>query len=315
MSAPNRRIVLRDATLREGLDTPNVRFDDAQKLAIARALVAAGVTKAEVVAPSRVSKDLAFVRILRDEGIDLRASGLIYAYGPDCAQEIEQARAVLDHLDVLLPVSLERPPDGRDAKLRTLDEALACAARFQADVGAGFPHSLQCDPDFLSEIAALAVARGARRLVIYDTNGSGDPFKVSSLVAELRARQPAVDIFFHAHNDLGLATANALAAATAGAAGLDVTVNGLGDRAGNASLEQVAMLLHLQGFETGVRLQELRALSSVVEVESGVSVSKLAPVVGEYVLWHRSPSHLRKPGLFEAFDPALVRSDRKIDDS
>jgi homocitrate synthase NifV len=315
MSDATRRVTLRDATLREGLDTPNVSFSTEQRVRIARALERAGVVEAEVVAPSRVEKDLEFVRALRDAGVALRTSGLIYAYATDAAREIEIASSALDHFDLLMPVSPERAPESRDEKLRTLDDALALARRAHADFGAGFPHSLQCDPEFLFEIAAAASAAGARRIVVYDTNGASDPFAVASLIHTLRDRKLDAEIFFHAHNDLGMATANALAAVASGAVGLDVTANGLGDRAGNAALEQVAMALYLKGYETGIRLDELGALSRTVEEESGVAVSKLAPVIGEYVLWHKSPSHLRKPGLFEAFDPALVRSDRRIDGS
>jgi homocitrate synthase NifV len=309
------RVTLRDATLREGLDTPNVAFSLEQRVRIARHLARARISEVEVVAPSRVSQDLVFVRRLRAEGIDLRASGLIYAYSPDCAREVEEASASLDHFDLLMPVSPERAPEVRETKVHMLEEALSHASRLHSDVGAGFPHSLQCDPAFLLEIAEAAVRHGARRIVVYDTNGSGDPFAIAALIRRLCEQKFSASVFFHAHNDLGLATANSLAAVLAGAVGLDVTVNGLGDRAGNASLEQVALALHLKGFDTGIDLQELRSLSRVVEEESGVVVSKLAPVVGEYVLWHRSPSHLRKPGLFEAFDPQLILSDRKVDDS
>ncbi len=313
MSGSSERVVLRDATLREGFDTPHVSFTTEQRVEIARMLARAGIAEAEVVAPSRVLADLEHVATLRREGVSVRTSGLIYAYGSDCAREIDAASAALDHIDLLMPVSTERPPESRDVKLRMLDDALTHAVRVHAHVGAGFPHSFQCDPGFLREIAALAVERGAQRVVVYDTNGSGDPAAVAALIDTLRHGGLKADIYFHAHNDLGLATANALAAVAAGARGLDVTVNGLGDRAGNAALEQVAMGLHLKGIETGIVLHELGLLSITVAEASGVAVSKLAPVVGEYVHWHRSPSHLKKPGLFEAFDPALVRSQRKID--
>jgi homocitrate synthase NifV len=309
------RVTLRDATLREGLDTPNVSFSTEQRVRIARALERAGVAEIEVVAPSRVAQDLEFVNALRAEGIAPRTSGLIYAYGENCAREIDLVSPLLGHFDLLMPVSAERPPESRSDKQRMLDAALAHARGAHSDFGAGFPHSLQCEPEFLCDMVAAAVAGGARRIVVYDTNGGGDPVAVSFLIAALCVHAAGAHIFFHAHNDLGLATANALAAVQSGATGLDVTVNGLGDRAGNAALEQVAMTLHLKGFTTGIRLDELGALSRVVEKESGVAVSKLAPVIGEYALWHKSPSHLRKPGLFEAFDPSLVRSDRRIDGS
>jgi isopropylmalate/homocitrate/citramalate synthase len=90
-------------------------------------------------------------------------------------------------------------------------------------------------------------------------------------------------------------------------------VNGLGDRAGNASLEQVALALHLGGFQTGVALRNLKKMSETLEKESGVPVSKLAPVVGEFVLYHKSPSHLSAPDLFEAFNPEILGTQRKLD--
>jgi homocitrate synthase NifV len=171
---------------------------------------------------------------------------------------------------------------------------------------------MQTDLPFLLEISQCAAREGAKRVTIYDTNGSADPFSVHALVERLRS-EIDVAIFFHGHNDLGLATANALAAVRAGADGLDVTVNGLGDRAGNASLEQVALALHLGGFPTGVNLRSLKKMSEIVEKESGVPVSKLAPVVGEFILHHKSPSHLKDPDLFEAFDPQILAMERKID--
>jgi hypothetical protein len=112
-----------------------------------------------------------------------------------------------------------------------------------------------------------------------------------------------------------LTGAAALAACRAGASALDVTVNGLGDRAGNAPLEQVALALHVKGYETGIRLEELRALSEVVARESGVPVSKLAPAVGDYVFVHKSPAHGEAPELFEAYPPGLVGAERSLEET
>jgi methanogen homocitrate synthase len=109
-----------------------------------------------------------------------------------------------------------------------------------------------------------------------------------------------------------MATANSLAAVYAGAEGLDVTMNGLGDRAGNASLEQVVLSLHLKGFETGIILKDLKSLSESVEKASGLRVSELAPVVGKNIFVHKSSGHLDSPDLFEAFNPQLVGSKREL---
>ena len=306
-----RRVVLKDATLREGLDTPGVTFSVEQKSRIARSLEQTGVSEVEVVAPSRVQEDIRFAATLKTERLSLKTSGLVYSYHPSWQADVASAAANLDRFDVLMPVSPKRRPFDRTEKLSVLANVLDFTLGIHHDVGVGFPHSTQVEAEFLLEIAKLAVDKGAKRVTIYDTNGGSDPFAVWTLIQRVR-KVVGVELFFHGHNDLGLATANSLAAVLAGADGLDVTVNGLGDRAGNASLEQVSMALRVKGFDTGVALDRLASLSKTVEEESGVLVSRLAPVVGELVLSHVSPSHLAIPEQFEAFDPQLIGGQRKV---
>jgi len=309
MPGLDRKVLLRDSTLREGLDTPGVAFTTEEKMKIAELLDKARVQEIEIVAPSSVIEDLAFAVMLREKRLKIRTSGLIYAYKTDCGKEIEKAGMSLDRFDLLMPVSERRTPKNRDEKVQLLLDALADAKGFQADVGVGFPHSTQTDVEFLLEISKEALRKGAQRVTVYDTNGSADPFEIYNLITRLR-KGLGGSLCFHGHNDLGLAVANSLAAAYAGADVLDVTINGLGDRAGNASLEQVVLALYLKRIDTGVILQDVKLLSRAVEAASGVIVPKLAPVVGEYSFCHKSPSHLEIPGLFEAFDPALVGAGR-----
>jgi len=287
-----RNVTIRDSTLREGMDVPGVDFSIEQRLRIATSLDSAGVSEAEVVAPSRVLKDLEFVKLLKTQyNLGLKTSGLIYSQNPTCKEEIEEASRYLDRFDLLMP---------------------EYALSYNHDIGVGFPNSTQTEPSFLLEIAKEAVKNGASRVTIYDTNGSSDPFTVYSLIKHIKDELAHIKLFFHAHNDLGLATANSLAAVYSGADGLDVTVNGLGDRAGNASLEQVALNLYLKGFSTGIKLEKLKELSKTVEEESGITVYKLAPVIGDFVFSHKSPGHLEKLELFEAFDPGLIASFREV---
>jgi len=314
MSEAGDTVELRDSTLREGLDTPGVAFSEEQALRIARMLVACGVPEAEVVAPSRVAEGLRLVRSLRAERVAIRTSALIYAAGARCKAEIDAARGAVDRFDLLMPLSARREPHRAEEKRRVLLDALAHALASASEVGVGFPHATQVERSQLVEIAREAAGAGAARVTVYDTNGSGDPFVVRSLLVELRP-VVGVPIFFHGHNDLGLATANSLAAVLGGANGLDVTVNGLGDRAGNASLEQVVLALGLRGHRTGVDPARLREASRLVEELSGVAVSKLAPVVGEFVFAHRSPGHFPVLTEFEAFAPSLVGAERRIDAS
>lgn len=303
--------MIKDSTLREGEDVFGVNFKINQKLKIARLLSQAQVPEIEVVAPAKVSKDLKFARRLKEERLTIRTSGLVYAYSPRYQEEIEEISRHLDRCDLLMPVSPKRKPYDRNTKINHLLKALTFSLQHLPEVGVGFPHSTQVKNDFLMEMGLESVKKGANRVTIYDTNGISDPFAVYSLIKQLK-KVLRIPLFFHGHNDLGLATANSLAAVYAGTDGLDVTINGVGDRAGNASLEQVVLCLYLKGFKTNVILQDLRRLSQMVEKESGVRVSKLAPVVGKHIFVHKSPGHLESPDLFEAFDPRLVGFKRKL---
>jgi homocitrate synthase NifV len=307
----NRRIVIKDSTLREGLDVPDVNFSFKQKLNIAKWMDQAEVPEIEVVAPGKVFQDLEFVKELKARGLSVRTSGLVYSFNNQAREEIKEASRYLNRFDLIMPVSLKRKPHERSDKKSRLLDTLAFSLRYSPEVGVGFPHAEPAEVEFLLDISNEAVKQGAKRVTLYDTNGSLDPFEVYHLVKRLKENLET-SLFFHGHNDLGMATPNSLAAVYAGADGLDVTMNGLGDRAGNASLEQVALGLHLKGFETGIILQNLKRLSRMVEEESGVKVSRLAPVVGDYISVHKSPGHLECPELFEAFDPKVVGSERKL---
>lgn len=311
MLFPNKKITVKDSTLREGLDVPGVNFSFEQKLNITTWMDQAKVPEIEVVAPGNVFQDLEFVKKLKAKGLGIRTSGLIYSFNPQARQEIQEASRHLDRFDLLMPLSSKRKPYECNDKMNRLIEILSFSLHHSTEIGVGFPHAAQTDIEFLLDISTEAARQGARRVTLYDTNGSLDHFEVYHLVKRLKENLET-SLFFHGHNDLGLATANSLAAVYAGADGLDVTMNGLGDRAGNAPLEQVVLSLHLKGFETGIILKDLKSLSESVEEASGIPVSKLAPVVGKHVFVHKSPGHLESPDLFEAFDPQLVGSKREL---
>lgn len=307
----NQGVVLKDATMREGLDVPGVALDTGQRRTLLAKLAGAGIPEAEVVAPGHFDRDLDFLRNSGAAGSTIRTSGLIYGYGDAWRRQIGRAKGVLDRVDILMPLSDMRPPADRAGKSRRMREALRAATGELGDAGAGFPHATQADRRFLLDMCGEAVRAGATRITLYDTNGSSDPWAVEELVAAVRAIA-RIGLCFHAHNDLGMATANSVAAARAGADCLDVTVNGLGDRAGNASLEQVAVALHVRGVRHAVRLDALGELSRTVEAMTRVPVPQLAPIVGNFVFRHKSPAHLATPGIFEAFDPSLVGAVRSV---
>jgi homocitrate synthase NifV len=291
--------------MREGLDVPGVALAIEQKRLLVRRLDGVGVDEVELVAPGHFWNDLEALKELDLGDLRIRSSGLIYGPGSRFLEQIRASSLAVHRVDVLVPLSEKRPPHKRAEKTRCLKDCLRVALDSRDHVGVGFPHATQVEPDFLVELCREAAHWGAERVTLYDTNGSADPFQVVDLVQRVRT-VAAGELCFHAHNDLGMATANSVAAVLSGADCLDVTVNGLGDRAGNASLEQVALALHVKGRAHGLRLAGLRDLSRVVEALTRIAVSPLAPVVGEFAFSHKSPSHLDVPELFEAFDPALL---------
>ena len=297
--------------MREGLDVPGVALDAGQKKTLLRRLSDLGVPEVELVAPGHFYRDIKDLKEMDAANLSVKLSGLIYGNRPIWREQIATAKGILDRFDILMPLSDLRPPADRTEKTSQMKDVLKFALDSDAEVGVGFPHATQVEQGFLLDICQQAVEIGAKRITLYDTNGSSDPWSVAGLIESVRA-VAEIEICFHAHNDLGMATANSLAAARAGADCLDVTVNGLGDRAGNASLEQVAVALHQNKVAHGLRLDLLRELSRVVEEMTHVPVSKLAPIVGDFAFCQKSPSHLESPALFEAFEPALIGAVRSI---
>jgi len=308
----NAQIVIRDSTLREGLDVPKVVFSLEQRLRIADLLVQLGVGELEVLAPGRVAADVPVARELRARRLNARCTGLLYANSPDLDEQARVTAECLDHVDVLVSASPLRKPHEFDAKKELLVAATRVVGRSHETFGVGFPNATQVDPGSLLELVEAAVTARATRITIYDTNGSADPFRTFELIDGL-VRDTAVPLFFHGHNDLGMATANTLAAVRAGAAGIDVTINGLGDRAGNCALEQIALCLVREGIPIGIDLAQLPAISQAVAGESGIAVGPLSPVTGAYAFSHKSPGHLEVPDLFEAYDPKLVGRKHELE--
>jgi len=179
----------------------------------------------------------------------------------------------------------------RDWVLRETAELVFCAVDRGFQVSVGAEDASRTDPDFLVRLAEVAAAAGAIRFRLADTLGLLDPLAAFRLVAHLAARI-ALPIEMHAHNDFGMATANTIMAAHAGATHLSVTVNGLGERAGNAALEEVAAALEAGGIATGLDLCALPALSDLVARASGRALPPQKPITGALVFAHESGIHV-----------------------
>lgn len=258
------RVLLWDSTLRDTPEASGEARSDSKKLEIVSQLARAGVAETLVVSPDRVTDDIRFSRRVKAEGFGITLSGQVNANRPTTRAEIEQTIEVLDRVDLLMPLSEQQSPVGGAKKISVLLEALDFARSRSTQVGVGFLYATEASPLFLLEIVQRTTRAGAQRITLYDTTGEAEPFSLRSMLEELIA-EVGVPVFFHARDHLGLAVANSWAAVLAGARGLGVSIQGLRDGAGNASLEQVAELLERYKIPTGVDANELAKLGSLLD--------------------------------------------------
>ncbi len=314
-----------DTTLRDGEQAAGVAFAPLQQRLLANAIAQIGVRELEL--PSPMMGEGA-VALLRDV-LSMRLPARVTIWSRALRDDIEQAAQLVNDqmkratslpsdgvgLHLSLPASeVQLSALGRDRRwvLAQLQELVPLAARHFGFVSVGLADSSRCEVGFIRVIARELSALGAQRLRLADTVGVWDPWSVELVLRELRDEVgQSLELGFHGHNDLGLATANALSALRAGADCVDVTVNGLGERAGNAALEEVVMAAELTlGMDLGIVKKRLGLLCDQVAAASGRAIHEGKPIVGAGANRHESGIHvhglLRDARTYQPFDPAEV---------
>ncbi len=286
-------VVINDTTLRDGEQTAGVAFTAEERIAIARALSEAGVPEMEVGIPVMGPEERENIQAIAQLGLPSE----LMVWGRMCDADLDAAAGCGAHtVNLSIPVSdiqiRHKLGRERDWVLRTITHFVNRALDLDLDVCVGGEDASRADMDFLLRVLETAELAGARRFRFADTLGLLDPFTTFKRISQLREASD-LELEMHAHNDLGLATANTLAAVLAGASHINTTVNGLGERAGNAALEEsVAAMHHLYNIETGIDSRRFPEISRLVAIASGRPVPVNKSIVGDAVFTHESGIHV-----------------------
>jgi isopropylmalate/homocitrate/citramalate synthase len=306
-----------DTTLRDGEQMPGVSFDREQRLTIARALDEIGVDDIEIgfaASGKQQREDMAAV-------VDLGLRARTISLARPLASDIELARQTGVHgVNIFTPGSEQHLRHKLRRSFEDAIELMQAGLRFARDAGlfvcASFEDATRTTDDRLAIMARAAVSAGAQRISIADTVGCATPALISQKIRTIRGVCDA-SISVHLHNDFGLAVANAMAAVDAGARWLSTTVNGIGERSGNAAMEECALALVVLGnHRCALELGKLTGLCRLVAEASGVPLPLNKPIVGGNSFRHESGIHvaavLNDPSTYEAYDPALVGATREL---
>ena len=308
---------INDTTLRDGEQAAGIVFSAAEKIAIASLMDAIGIPELEVGIPAMGGSEAEAITTIVQKGLKTALLGWNRAVRSDIEASIACG---LQRVHISIPVSDIQIKAKFQGKTHLVWERLRDSLNFALDKGlfvsVGAEDASRADESFLLEVAQFAQSLGASRFRFCDTVGILDPLTTAQKVGKL-VKSLHIPVEMHTHNDFGLATANALAGLQAGATSVNTTVNGLGERAGNAALEEMIMALkRLYQVDLEVETARLRELSQLVIKASGIALPPWKAIVGDNIFAHESGIHahgvLQNPQTYEPFSPDEVGWKRRL---
>jgi isopropylmalate/homocitrate/citramalate synthase len=306
-----------DTTLRDGEQTVGVVLSPEDKLELAQGLDELGIERIEAGFPRVSADDRRAVELILDAGLNAEVWGFSRAVDADVRALVElgvQASVIESPISDLKLAALGVD---REAMLERIVYAISFAVEQGVTVAFFGVDGTRADPSYFETVYKTAAEAGAHEAAVVDTIGIASPEAVAELVGRTREwLGPQVPVHFHGHNDFGLATAAALSAARAGARWIQGTINGMGERAGNANLPEIALALRgLYGVETNLRLDRVRAFAARLRELSGYTLEPYKPVVGENLFTRESgavASQFHDPPAIEPYSSDLVAAERRI---
>jgi isopropylmalate/homocitrate/citramalate synthase len=304
-----------DTTLRDGEQTVGVVLDPQQKLEIARMLDELGIDRIEAGFPRVSEDDWEAVRLISEAGLRAEIWGFSRAVPADLEALVELGVRASVIESPISDLKLDAIGVSRDTMLGRITGAMQFACEHGIHAAFFGVDSTRADPAFFEQVYRSAVEAGAKEVAVVDTLGIASPEAVADLVGRT-VEWTGVPVHFHGHNDFGLATASAVAAVRAGASWVHGTINGMGERAGNANLVEVALALRaLYGVESNLRLDRVREVSERVRELSGYALEPWKPVTGETLFRRESgavASQFHDPPSIEPYSSDLVAAERSI---
>ena len=309
------KVGLYDTTLRDGEQTVGVVLDPEQKLEIARLLDELGIDRIEAGFPRVSEDDWQAVKLISEAGLRAEIWGFSRAVPADLEALVELGVKASVIESPISDLKLDAIGVSREKMLGRITGAMQFAAEHGIHAAFFGVDSTRAEPDFYEQVYKAAVGAGAKEVAVVDTLGIASPEAVADLVGRT-VEWTQVPVHFHGHNDFGLATAAAVAAVRAGASWVHGTINGMGERAGNANLGEVALTLRaLYGVESNLRLDRARAVSERVRELSGYALEPWKPVTGETLFRRESgavASQFHDPPSIEPYSSELVAAERGI---